>query len=109
MHDGTYKDRFLDLQQAGDTVTGSVVRNYHAEKIARGSFRNGQLHLEVNPWREVIDSYDGQLKGDQLELTIVTRRSPNAPTGGAPIKATAPRSTADSDETAGSASCAGLA
>ncbi len=91
MHDGTFQDRFLDLHQAGDNVTGSVVRNYHAEKIVRATFRAGHLHLEVNPWREVIDSYDGQLKGDQLDLTIATRRSPNAPQGGS-MKATATRS-----------------
>jgi alpha-galactosidase len=94
MHDGTFQDRFLNLQQAGDTITGSVVRNYRQEKIVRGSFRNGQLHLEANPWREVIDSYDGQLEGDQLDLTIATRRSPNAPQGGT-IKATASRSNAE--------------
>ncbi len=94
MHDGTFQDRFLDLQQAGDTVTGSVVRNYNAEKIVRATFRAGHLHLEVNPWREVIDSYDGQLEGDQLDLTIATRRSPNAPQGGS-IKATATRSNAN--------------
>ena len=94
MHDGTYQDRFLNLQQTGETVTGSVVRNYRPEKIVRGSFHNGQLHVEVNPWREVIDSYDGQLKGDQLNVTIATRRSPNAPQGGI-IKATATRSNAE--------------
>ncbi len=94
MHDGTFQDRFLDLTQTGDSVTGSVVRNYHHEKIVRGTFQNGKLHLEVNPWREVIDSYDGQLKGDELSLTITTHRSANNPQG-ASANATATRSTAE--------------
>jgi alpha-galactosidase len=81
MHDGTFQERFLNLEQAGNAVTGTVVRNYRTEKIVRGTFSGGHLHVEVNPWREVIDSYDGQLKGDELELTIATRRSPNAPQG----------------------------
>lgn len=91
MGDGTFQDRFLDLTETGGSVTGSVVRNYSSEKIVRGSFHDGHLHLEVNPWREVIDSYDGKLKGDELDLTIATRRSPNAPQGGA-VKAIATRS-----------------
>ena len=94
MHDGTFQDRFLDLQQNGDSVTGSLVRNYRSEKIVRGDFRDGHLHVEVNPWREVIDSYDGSLKGDELVLTIATRRSPNAPQGGTNT-ATATRSNAE--------------
>ncbi|MBV9763546.1 MAG: hypothetical protein JOZ48_01775, partial [Acidobacteriaceae bacterium] len=93
MHDGTFQDRFLDLKQTGDAVTGTVSRNYDKHKVVRGTFRDDHLYLEVNPWREVIDSYDGQLKGDELELTIATRRSPNAPQGES-LKAIAKRSNA---------------
>lgn len=79
MGDGTFQDRFLDLTETGGSVTGSVVRNYSSEKIVRGSFHDGHLHLEVNPWREVIDSYDGKLKGDELDLTIATQQSRGLP------------------------------
>ncbi len=49
MHDGTFQDRFLNLTQSGEAVTGSIVRNYHPEEIVRGTFQSGKLHLEVNP------------------------------------------------------------
>jgi alpha-galactosidase len=77
MGDGTFQDRFFELSQEGNAITGTVVHNYSPEKIVRGTFESGKLHFEVNPWREIIESYDGVLKGDELDLTISRKKSVN--------------------------------
>lgn len=72
--DGTTETSYyLNLEQQGGTVTGSVIHNFHPTPIKTGTFSNGKLHLTVNPWRQVITSYDGTLHGDALALTITTR------------------------------------
>lgn len=76
--DGTFQNRYLDLSQNGDAVTGRVINNYSPQKILRGTFQNGKLHFEVNPWRDVIDSYEGELKDGRLEITIATNVSANS-------------------------------
>lgn len=76
--DGTYENSYLDLSQNGDAITGRVIHNYHAEKILRGTFQNGKLHFEVNPWRDVIVNYDGQFQDGKLTVTIATNVSANS-------------------------------
>lgn len=76
--DGTYDNRYFDLSQHGSAVTGTVTDNYTRHKIVRGTFKDGKLHFEVNPWREVIDNYDGTLDNGQLQMTVSTKRSANS-------------------------------
>ncbi len=70
--DGTFDDSYLNLKQDGSTVTGSVIHNYHPTEIKSGTFSTGKLHFLINPWRQVVTTYDGSLNGDQLTLTLVT-------------------------------------
>ncbi|MBV9302459.1 MAG: glycoside hydrolase family 27 protein [Acidobacteriaceae bacterium] len=68
--DGTVQDTFLKLSQNGATITGSIVRNYHETKISEGSYRNGKLHLTVNPWRTIVLTYEGTLSDNHLKITF---------------------------------------
>ena len=79
--DGTFENRYLQLSQSGTTISGTVVRNYSKQKIQGGRFDGKKLHFEVNPWRDVIDDYDGILQGDKLQMTITTRASANSHPG----------------------------
>ncbi|HEX4773640.1 MAG TPA: glycoside hydrolase family 27 protein [Bryobacteraceae bacterium] len=79
MGDGTFQDVFLNLKQNGSDVTGSIVRDYSAREIKTGTFNKGKIHLEVNLWREVVETYDGMLKGDELVLTVARKKSANEP------------------------------
>jgi alpha-galactosidase len=76
--DGTSENRFLQLSQAGNSVTGTVVQNYSPHKIQSGSFNGSKLHFEVNTWRDVIVDYDGALEGGTLHMTVATRQSANS-------------------------------
>ena len=81
MGDGTFQYRYLDLAQDGTTVKGKVVSNYHGINILHGTFEGSKLHLEVNPWRDVIDTYEGTLQGGKLNLVIATNQSANSHKG----------------------------
>jgi alpha-galactosidase len=76
--DGTSHNEFLDLQQNGTAVTGAVVDNYHRMKILNGSFQNGTLRFQVNPWRQITVAYEGNLKQGDLDLTVTRKDDPSA-------------------------------
>jgi alpha-galactosidase len=85
--DGTLQNTFLKLSQNGTAVTGTLVRNYHETPI-KGSYADGKLHLEANPWRTSILAYDGVLQDDHLELTFTRTGGKNDPE---PLKVSAER------------------
>lgn len=76
--DGTFQDGYLNLSQSGNSVSGTVINNYSPQKILRGTFEDGKLHFEINPWRDVIDTYEGVLQDGKLNVTISTNRSANS-------------------------------
>ncbi|MCU1294914.1 MAG: Alpha-galactosidase, partial [Bryobacterales bacterium] len=88
--DGTFDDAYLNLKQEGKAVTGSVIHNYHGTPIKDGSFSGGKLHFTMNPWRQVVITYDGRLIEDALGLTVSTASEPSKPPK--VIKASATRS-----------------
>ncbi|MFL6352610.1 MAG: glycoside hydrolase family 27 protein [Bryobacteraceae bacterium] len=85
--DGTAHNAFLSLSQNGTTVTGTLVRNYHETPI-KGSYTDGKVHLEANPWRTAVLAYDGTLQGDRLELTFTRTGGRDDPE---PVKVSAER------------------
>ncbi len=80
--DGTSEDRFLDLHQQGDKVTGAVIQNYRPRDIT-GTVTAGKLQVQFNVWRRVVDTYEAVLEGDTLKVTIIRKesrmRSPRSP------------------------------
>lgn len=70
--DGTFEDSYLNLKQEGDSVSGTVIRNFHPTAIKTGTFSGGKLRITINPWRQIVTTYNGTLNGDQLALTIST-------------------------------------
>lgn len=89
--DGSTHDVFLALEQSGSSVIGSVIENYGHKKIMNGSFVEGKLHAEINPWREIVQSYDGRLTDGKLNLTVTRKETPASKPE--ITKATAERST----------------
>jgi alpha-galactosidase len=74
--DGTSKVVYLDLKQDGGTVTGDIIENYHRRKFDQGTLTNGKLHGTINPWREVVITYDGKFENNQIDLTVSETRHP---------------------------------
>ncbi len=89
--DGSTHDVFLNLVQSGTSVTGDVIENYGHKKIVEGSFVEGKLHAQINPWRQVVQTYDGTLTDGHLNLTISRKETPTHK--GSVTKAIAERST----------------
>lgn len=75
--DGTSEDRFLDLHQEGDKVTGAVIQNYRPRDIT-GAVKAGKLEAQFKVWRRVVDTYEALLEGDILKVTITRKDKPDA-------------------------------
>ncbi len=72
--DGNFRESFLDLNQAGEQVTGKVIMGRRQQEIAEGTFKDGKLHFVVNllgqknTTRQIV--YDGKAaEGGKLALT----------------------------------------
>jgi alpha-galactosidase len=76
--DGTTEDRFLDLTQQGDTVTGNVIQNYRPREI-KGTVSGGKLEAQLNYFAQIVDTYDAVLSGDKLQVTITRIDKPGSP------------------------------
>lgn len=89
--DGNYMKTFFDLQQSGEQVTGTAWIRHRKLALSQGSYRGGNLHLEVamspqHPDR--IVRYDGTVDGDKLSLKVHYQERP-------PLTAEGERTTQD--------------
>ncbi|MGH9351030.1 MAG: glycoside hydrolase family 27 protein [Terriglobia bacterium] len=71
--DGTYRESYFELQQAGEAVTGKVMMGSRELPISNGTFKDGKLHFEValryrQQTRKV--TYDGAVQGGRIALTM---------------------------------------
>ena len=89
--DGTIQRTFFNIKQEGTSITGTVIENFHPRHIRKGSYENGRLYIEINPWLQLVITYEGQLNGDKLDLTISHRNRPSEKAG--VVKTSATRTT----------------
>jgi alpha-galactosidase len=72
--DGTILDTFLQLQQNGNAITGTLIRGRHSAPIA-GTLENGAIHFATQPpanaprWEREPIVFDGTLAHGKLTLT----------------------------------------
>lgn len=68
--DGTFRETFFDLQQAGEQITGAMLQGRRRTSIAEGWARNGKLHFALNlggPNGTIrVETYDGDIAGGKL-------------------------------------------
>ena len=73
--DGNYREIFLDLKQAGETVTGKVLQGFRDLPISEGTFKGGNLHLVVTFRSQSQEqrrvTYDGTVEGDKISMTVL--------------------------------------
>ncbi len=71
--DGNYRKSFLHLDQAGNTVSGSVMFFGRELPISNGSFKDGKLHFDVVVhFRQEAHTiaYNGLLEGGRIAMRV---------------------------------------
>ncbi len=73
--DGTFRERFFELKQEGEKLTGSFLQGQRPPAINEGTIKDGKIHFVVptgNPQQPVLVTYDGSVAGDKITLTSST-------------------------------------
>jgi alpha-galactosidase len=69
-NDGTYRDTYLEIQQSGETISGSLIRHPDGNPIA-GTYKDGAIHFVARrPGQQRAVTFDGTYQGGKLLLTI---------------------------------------
>ena len=71
--DGNYRETFMDLKQAGETVTGKILPGSRDLPITEGTFINGKLHLVVATYsggQERQVTYEGDVADGKISMTV---------------------------------------